>query len=193
MLMGAGLAGCSAADTAPPATPSSSTVTTDAAAPAAPPVVDGTVLTEEPTNLTATQSLYELYDDGGNFTGYVVIDSTLPLPETVKAHIAAPVSALTTELGASSGSGTFVIEAEAKRQAAKAEKYTGKRVLIVFKQWGSLDAVNETYVYVALGNQGAGPGGDSASYSYEETFAKTQAWVAAQPDAAKWEIVSATP
>ncbi|WP_028051074.1 hypothetical protein [Cellulomonas sp. URHD0024] len=121
--------------------------------------------------------------------GLIAFDPTQPLPEVIKADIAAPViEVLRTSPGSTS------LYSSAHEAAASATETTGRKVIVVFAHEGMIDpdAEETTMLYSAYSfDQNTELGAASVSASLDQTLATTQAWVTAQPDASAYEIVVA--
>lgn len=122
--------------------------------------------------------------------GGVAYDPAQPLPDAVKADIAAPVAAA---VEAADGQSGPAVSQSARNAAANATNATGKKTIVVFgakaqrTENSPLETLYGAMSYVSnpeLGHR-------SVSNSAAETVAIAQAWVATQPDAADWEIVVA--
>ena len=193
ILAGLLLTGCSTTTDAPaatePATPAAGAVeapVTDAPAP----LEVGVVLDRSPqdSELGPNQRVWNL--DGGA-AGWVVVDSTQPLPDVVKEDIVKPVVAkVATDEDFTYDSLGIIVGA--KDEARFAERQTGRKIIVIVATYASADAVNYGTMYSALQKDYSDLGPASGSDSKDKTISVAQDWVASQPDASSWDIIDAT-
>lgn len=150
-------------------------------------IVLGQPLDEAPadSDLGPNQKTYNL--DNGQ---YVVFDTTQPLPDTIKTDIAAPV--ITVVQAEAEGDATKVFSA-ARNAAANASRIAGRKVVVLVSFYGSQDGDNYGTLFSALESDGVENGLANATLSGDlsTSTAATQAWIAAQPDAASYDLITA--
>lgn len=152
----------------------------------APPVAGDVVLTvaEADAAEAAGLKVYPLE------TGSIVFDPNAPLPESIQTEIVAPVREA---LAASGGMIAAQVSRTSKDAAKFASDQLGKNVLIVVTFKGSMtpDGPVTDHWGTFEGKDYSDIGKATLSDTKEETLAKTNAWIAAQPNPTDWLVVSA--
>lgn len=122
--------------------------------------------------------------------GGLIFDPTQPLPDCITVTIAERVKQAVAD---ADGGATAELALSVKEAARSASRHSERTVVIIY---GFIGATRENPIYLRYfgareGGEDHGLGRASLSTSLDETIAKTQAWIAGQPDAASWDIVVA--
>ena len=170
------------------------------------PVAGATITTdaEAAAAKAAGLGVFDTYDASGTYVNSLVFALDAPLPEPVKAAIAAPVAAATEASRATGITGDTVTNAQkatneailqtAQAKATAASKATGHDVIVIYSKHSSADGgVHWGWVWCPIGGTGSAykPATIKAAFDRDALVAQTQAWVAAQPNPAGFEIVVA--
>ena len=134
----------------------------------------------EPTNLAAGQSLYEVFDANGDYTGAILIAAGQPLPETVKTAIAARIAPVVSE---NSGD-LFAAMSRIDGISGTVDKSTGRHVIVVYWTVGG-----PTGTVWLTSNHPLNYEGTTPAVTSDEMVGRAQKWIAKQSDPASYEIL----